>query len=37
MTAARILLRWTCAFHVGRVVGHALHHHFVTHIKESRA
>lgn len=35
MTAARVILRATCAFHVGRIVGHALHHRYVTTIKEN--
>ena len=34
MTAARLILRTSCAFHVGRIVGHALHRRYVTAIKE---
>lgn len=35
MTTARAILRALCAFHVGRIVGHALHHRYVIHAKES--
>jgi hypothetical protein len=35
MTAARWIARASLAVHVGRLIGHALHYRYVTHLKES--